>query len=252
VHGYPSVLAFFSRYAPTERRGQCDNRGVSEEPVRAHWRDLARLAGIDERELRAMCTRRRFGHGEVVFHAGDPAGSLFLIERGRVAVRVSSPLGEIATIEVLVPGDTFGEQSLVDGVGQRTATVAALEPVESLALGADKFRGLRDSHPGIDRFLVAVLSERLQRTSQRLLDALYLPAEARVARCLSQLVVLYESDGGVSIPLTQADLATMAGVTRSTANRILRDAERAGALAIRRGHIDVSDPAALRRRAAIS
>jgi CRP-like cAMP-binding protein len=204
---------------------------------------------MNERDLRTMCTRRRYGHGEVVFHAGDPAGALHLIERGRVAVRMSSPLGEIATIEVLMPGDTFGEQALVDGVGQRTATVVALEPVESLALRADRFHGLRDSHPGIDRFLVAVLSERLRRTSQRLLDALYLPADARVARCLAQLVVLYESDAAVSIPLTQADIATMAGVTRSTANRILRDAERAAALQIRRGHIDVTDVAELRRRA---
>jgi hypothetical protein len=44
----------------------------------------------------------------------------------------------------------------------------------------------------------------------------------------------------------------MAGVTRSTANRILRDAEQAGALRIRRGHIDVTDPAELRRRARTS
>jgi CRP-like cAMP-binding protein len=165
---------------------------------------------------------------------------------------MSSPLGEIATIEVLVRGDTFGEQSLVDGVGQRTATVVALEPVESLVLEANRFRELRDSHAGVDRFLIAVLSERLRRTSQRLLDALYLPADTRVARCLAQLLVLYESDGEVSIPLTQADVATMAGVTRSTANRILRDAERAGALQMRRGHIDVIDPVELRRRARTS
>jgi CRP-like cAMP-binding protein len=219
---------------------------------RLHWRELSTLAGMDERQLHAMATRRRFARGEVVFHAGDPAGALHLLDRGRVAVRVASPGGDVVTIDVLSPGDTFGEQSLVDGVGERTATVVALETVETLALAPNSFRALRAEHPAIDQFLVAVLSDRLRSTSARLLDALYLSAEDRVLRCLARLTPLYQVDRTVAIPLTQEMLASMAGTTRSTANRVLRQAERDGVVRIERSHMEVLDSGLLFRRARLT
>src|SRR3954452_3150160 len=101
---------------------------------RPDWRRLGDMAGLDEATLRAACTLKRYHRGEVVFHEGDPAGALHLIDRGRVAVRLTTPLGDVGTLDVLQAGDTFGEQALVDGIGERTATVTAIERAETLAL----------------------------------------------------------------------------------------------------------------------
>jgi CRP-like cAMP-binding protein len=218
----------------------------NEEP---HWRDLLALAAVDELQLRAMCTRRRFAKGEVVFHAGDPAGALHLLDRGRVAVRVGSPLGDIVTLDVLGPGSTFGEQALVDGLAERSATVVALEVVETLALAPDRFHTLRIEHPAADRFLVTLLSHRLRSTSARLLDALYMSAEQRLWRCLARLQAVYRAEEGVTIPLTQDMLASMAGTTRSTANRVLRQAERDGVIHMERAHVEILDTARVVNRA---
>jgi CRP/FNR family transcriptional regulator, cyclic AMP receptor protein len=87
-------------------------------------------------------------------------------------------------------------------------------------------------------------------TSGRLLEALYLPAEVRVLRCVKRLREMFTADGkSASIPLTQNDVAEMAGVTRSTANRLLRHAQEEGVIRISRAHIDVIDVGALRRKA---
>ena len=126
-----------------------------------HWRVLGELSGLDERTVRSTLTPKRYGRGEVVFHEGDPAGALHLIDRGRVAVRLSTPSGDVATIDVLGAGDTFGEQALVDGVGERTATVMAIEPTSTLMLGRADLARLRDERPTVDRFFVMVLSARL-------------------------------------------------------------------------------------------
>lgn len=221
--------------------------GSSVTSGRPDWRSLGEIVGLDERSLRAGCVRRRFERGEVVFHEGDPAGSLHLIDKGRVAVRLTTPVGEVATIDVLQVGDTFGEQALVDGVGDRTATVTALERVETLALDRAGFERLRIDHPGVDRFLLMVVSARLQLTSHQLLDALYLPAELRVMRCVARMHAMFCVERGDTIPLTQAEIASMAGVTRSTANRVLKAAQVDGVLSVSRAQIEVLDVAGLRR-----
>jgi CRP-like cAMP-binding protein len=51
------------------------------------------------------------------------------------------------------------------------------------------------------------------------------------------------------VPLTQEDLATMAGTSRATVNRVLGEAEKAGIVAVKRMRISVVDPQALEKRA---
>ena len=65
------------------------------------------------RAFLALARRRRFKRGEVVFHEGDPGDTLRLVDRGHLAVRVTTPLGDTATLRVLGPGDYFGELAVV-------------------------------------------------------------------------------------------------------------------------------------------
>jgi len=219
---------------------------------RPDWRRLGEMAGLDEPTLRATCTAKRYDRGEVVFHEGDPAGALHLIERGRVAVRLTTPLGDVGTLDVLQAGDTFGEQALVDGIGERTATVTAIERTETLAMARAKFDQLRSERPGVDRFVVMVLSARLQWTSLRLIDALYLPADQRVMRTVARMHALFSSEHGGTIPLNQSEIASMAGVTRSTANRVFKQAQVDGVLSVGRASLGVVDVARLHRQAGLS
>ena len=176
---------------------------------------------------------------------------MHLIDIGHVAVKLTTPMGEIGLIDVFQPGDTFGEQSLFDGVGVRTASTVAVGRVETLSLDYHSLCELRDRHPDVDRFLLMLVGARLQATSQRLLEALYLPAETRVLRCVDRMQQMFAASSEPSIPLTQNDIAEMAGVTRSTANRLLRQAQDAGLIRISRAHIDVCDVSAVRRKAGL-
>jgi CRP/FNR family cyclic AMP-dependent transcriptional regulator len=204
----------------------------------------------DRRRLLAAALRRRFRRREVIFHEGDPGDSVFVIERGRVAIRVTTPLGDVATLTVLVPGDSFGEGALVGPEARRTATAVALEATETRTLTRAQFDALRAEFPAVDRFLVEVLAAQVRRLSGRLLEALYVPAEARVLRRVLDLVDSYGAGPGeVTITVTQEDLATMAGTTRPTVNRFLRSAEERGHLRLERGRIVVVDPDSLRHRA---
>jgi CRP/FNR family transcriptional regulator, cyclic AMP receptor protein len=84
-----------------------------------------------------------------------------------------------------------------------------------------------------------------------LLEALYLPVDRRLRRRLLELARIYggDRDADVVIPLTQAELATIAGTSRATANQILRAEQNQGKRLLERGRVIVRNRASLARRA---
>jgi CRP-like cAMP-binding protein len=215
------------------------------------WPILSSLAEDDRRRMLASTRRRRFARREVLFHEGDPGDTLHLIDKGRVAVRITTPLGDVATLGVLGPGECVGEMALL-GTGHRGATVVALEKTETLSLHRDQFEELRRENAAVDRFLIDVLAAEVRRLDVQLMEALFLPVERRVLRRLVALTGIYGGDtpaDSSEIPLTQDDLASLAGTSRATVNRVLRQAEEAGWLSLGRGRIRVIDHDRLARRA---
>ena len=211
------------------------------------WDLLRDVPPADVRRLLSIARRRTFRRGEVVFHEGDPADSLHLVAKGRYAVRITTPLGEEALLALRGPGEAFGELALVSGgEAVRSATVEALEAGETHAVYRREFDGLRREHPRVGEVLVAALADALRRTNVLLLDAYYAPAEKRVLRRLLDVTRVYP-DGVVR--LTQEGLASLAGASRATVNRVLREEERKGTVELGRGVTVVRDAEALARRA---
>lgn len=201
-------------------------------------------------QLLARARRRRFSAGEVVFHAGDPADTLHLIRRGRFSVRIMTEFGDAATLNVIGPGDAFGELALLTPGAPRSATIASLEEGETLSVHQIEFNALRERVPTIDRLLIGLLAVQVRRLSGQLVEALYLPADTRVRRRLLDAVAAYGPvEAGAVVPLTQEELASMAGTSRATVNRVLREEEQHGAVKLGRGRTTLVDPGALEHRA---
>jgi CRP-like cAMP-binding protein len=204
----------------------------------------------DRRRVLAVTVRRKYSKGETLFHEGDPGETLHLIAKGHVAIRVVTPLGDVGTLAVLGPGQSFGEQALVDARAHRTASAVAVDAVETQTLDRAAFDELRLAHRSIDQMLVLLLAEQVRRLSTLALEALYLPAETRLLRRLIDVTAVFvDGDGDAVIPITQEDLATMAGTTRPTANRVLQAGVEDGYLELQRGRIVVIDRERLIRAA---
>jgi CRP/FNR family transcriptional regulator, cyclic AMP receptor protein len=207
---------------------------------------LAGLGESDRRRVIEACIQRRFSRGEALFLEGDTGESLHFLTSGFVVVQVTTLFGEIATMNVVGAPDTIGELALVDRYGHRSASVVAITPVETLALDRGAFERLRTEHPIVDRMLVTILSVHVRRLSDRLTEALYVPAETRVFLRLADLLRVFGGETtGTAIPVTQSDLAAMAGTTRPTVNRALKAAQSAGAILLGRGRIEVIEPSVL-------
>lgn len=212
------------------------------------WPLFDGVPDADVQRVLSIARRRAFQRGEVVFHVDDPADTLHLVVAGRFAVRVQTAVGDIAILNVVGPGEMFGELALI-GAGRRTATVEALEAAETRSIHRPDFDRLRAEYPAVTDVMVAVLAGRVSRLSQHLLEALYLPSDKRVRRRLAELARVYAPEGGEAvIPLKQEDLAGLAGTSRATVNRVLREEEARGAVVLGRGRTTVVDAGAVERR----
>jgi CRP-like cAMP-binding protein len=214
---------------------------------------VALLADLRPEERRAVLGRmhrRTFARGEIVCHEGDLADTVHFVLEGRVVARRASEAGDVHAYAIMGPGQTFGELAMIRRDGRRTATVEAIEPTVTMTLAYSEFERLCVAHPEVNRLLLRLLAARVTRLTDALMEALHEPAEHRVARTLLDLCGVYagspHGDPPITVPLDQTGVAELAGVTRPTANRVLRGLEARGVVELLRGRVTVRDPDALR------
>jgi CRP/FNR family cyclic AMP-dependent transcriptional regulator len=207
------------------------------------WPLLRPLDEDDRRRVLAAASRHRYRRGEAIFREGDPGDSLHLLDKGHVAVQMTTPLGDVLTLAVLGPGEMFGELAALTTSPHRSATIRSLDRTETLVVSGEAFTELRHRHPSLNELLLELASARIPRLSGQIVEALFVRADKRVLRRVLALAELHGGGlAGTTIPVRQDDVAELAGTSRPTVNRALKEAEAGGAVALGRGRITVVDP----------
>lgn len=240
-----------ARRVPRAEKGPRTSHTIGWFTNNMEWPLLGSLTDLQRKEVLATSRLRRFARGEVVFHEGDPADSLHLVSKGRLAVRSSTPTGDQVTLNLLSPGSFFGELALLrpEVRSLRTATIVALEAAETLALPAVSFHRLCDTHPRVEQLLMTLLAQRVEELSERLLEALYVSLDRRVYRRLLELSDVYATgEEEVTIPLTQEQLSDLVGGSRPSVNQVLQRLVAQKTVSLGRGRIEILDRRALLRR----
>lgn len=212
------------------------------------WRLFEGIPRDDVRAVLALARRSAYRRGEVVFHHRDPADAVHLITKGRFDIRITTTHGDVVALAIRGPGETFGELAVVTGA-ERSATVSALEAGETLVLRGSELRRLGRDHVSVGEVLVRMLAEHVALLSERLVESYTVDAETRVARRVLELAQVYGGAVPVTIPLIQEEIAALAGASRATVNRVLRDSERRGLVRLSRGRTILLDERGMARLA---
>jgi len=201
--------------------------------------------------IAAVAGQRAYRNGEVVFSQGDPGDALYAVVSGRVRISTGAPDGREIYLNIMEPGDTFGEIALLDG-GARTATATVIAAAELVSIRRDHFRSLLEQEPKVAFELLRLCGQRLRWTSGLLEDAALLDAPARLAKRLLILGELHGKRGkdGVTLRISQEELASFLGITRQAVNQQLQAWKGQGWVGLARGAIVVRDEAAIRKAAA--
>jgi CRP-like cAMP-binding protein len=199
--------------------------------------------------LMKFATVKHFQPNDEIFAKGDPGNALCGVLAGRVCIYTVSSEGEEAILNILEPGEMFGEIALLDG-GPRTASARAMKSVDLLQIHRDHFVPFLHDHPELGVSILPVLCGRIRMNVEFIEDTVFLHLPARLAKRLLSLAEVHGKPDpkGVRLAfkLSQQDLAHMIGATRERVNKELGIWRERGLVAVEDGMIIICRPDSLR------
>jgi CRP-like cAMP-binding protein len=154
---------------------------------------------------------------ETFFSQGDPANTVFYLQKGRAKLTVVSKNGKEATITLLAAGDFVGEESLATVSGLRLATASAVNTCVALKIARDEMTRVMHDQPSFADFFLKFMLARSMRTQADLVDQLFNSSEKRLARILLLMAEFGKPGERETFipPISQETLEEMIGTTRS-------------------------------------
>jgi CRP-like cAMP-binding protein len=183
------------------------------------------FAGLEPEALDQLCRYARHStlkRGATLFSKGDPGNSLYAVISGTVKMSISSPDGRNAILNIIGPGEIFGEIALLDGRA-RSADAIANSNCELFVIDRREFIPFVKEQPALAMKFIELLCERLRWTSDQVEQIILQNLPGRLASALLRLSEKHKSEPqGRTIAITQQEISEMVGMTRESINKQLR------------------------------
>jgi CRP/FNR family cyclic AMP-dependent transcriptional regulator len=184
--------------------------------------------------------------GATLFSKGDPGNSLYAVVSGTVKMSITSSDGRSAILNLIGPGEIFGEISLLDGLA-RSADAIANTNCEMFVIDRREFIPFVRSQPTLAMKFIELLCSRLRWTSDQVEQIILQNLPGRLASALIRLSEKHKAaSGNRTIAITQQEISEMVGMTRESINKQLRVWAGRDWVRLEHGAIVVLNPAPLR------
>lgn len=184
-------------------------------------------------ELVAGSSERRAGRGATIFSKGDPGTSMMAVLTGHVRVGSVSLEGREVTLNVIGPGEIFGELAMLDGKPRSLDAISG-EDTTLMVIERRVFVPFLLRHENLVERMLEVLVDRLRKTSIALEEIALFDLPDRLARVLVKLADDYgrpcEEGVRISMKLSQRDLSSLVASSRESVNKQLGAWREAGLL----------------------
>jgi CRP-like cAMP-binding protein len=210
------------------------------------WPPLTLLGQLSEPALGALLNlgiTASFPAGRRIMRLGEFGQTAYLLLRGCVKV-LGNEGGREPLLGIRVGGDLVGEMAVLSRL-PRSATISTCSEVSARKIPGQDLLAFLANHPEAMIAVASAISQRLRWANERRVDFASLDARTRICRVLLTLAQTYGHDtsGGrdLGAPLTQDEIASMAGVRLATAEKALRAFAAAGVVRLGYRSITVLD-----------
>jgi CRP/FNR family cyclic AMP-dependent transcriptional regulator len=209
------------------------------------------LLSQDERDaLSNLGLTRDYPGGATMCLEGDLATHVFILLTGWVKILSTTKDGHEILLALRGDGDVVGDIA-GETTGRRNATIQTIETVKALIARHDSFNSFLDSHPRAARVYRRVVTQKWNDTDATLRRRAGTSGAQRLADLLLDLAERYGRavDGSVDLvtPLSQEELASLAGTSRATVTRAFSNWRMRGLIRTAQHRITITDPKGLRR-----
>jgi CRP/FNR family cyclic AMP-dependent transcriptional regulator len=194
---------------------------------------FAGLAADDMEVCAAAFDEAHYAKGAAIFVRGDPGTHLYLVEKGRIRLSISTLDDHKLTVRHAAAGELFGEIAALDGE-PRSADATAISAATVHRLERNVFRELWSKRPALANRVVTFLCRRIRETTIQLESIALLPLEVRLAQFLLSALGDRSAPQGKRVPLelgfSQSELSQLLGASRPKVNAAIGALEKAGAV----------------------
>jgi CRP/FNR family transcriptional regulator len=168
-----------------------------------------------------------YSKGEIIYYAGDPSDSLYILNHGKIRIYRLSESGKEQLLRILHPGDFTGELALFsDTVHEEFAE--AMEETSVCTIKRSEFQELLLKYPSISLKVLVEFSSRLGQSEKQTTWFSTEKVETRIALFLAEYVDEKKQSMEIVLPMNKKDMASYLGTTPETISRKLADLEEAG------------------------
>ena len=215
-----------------------------------HTWPLAGMPGEIRRALFSRAAERSYGAEDVIYLAGTPAQSIYLINEGTVRL-VRERDGRTIHIHDERPGGVLGEVPLFEGTTY-PATAIASEPTRCLVLRREAIHDAIRAHPDLALAILTRLAARVRMLVNKIERNASQPTVARLAELVLARARAHNGDP-FTLGASQEKAAEEIGTVRELVVRGLRTLREQGAIdALGGGRYAVRDADLLKRIAECS
>jgi CRP-like cAMP-binding protein len=208
--------------------GVADGKTIESRPVTGKLAVLRKhpiFRDLDEAAFEQLCRYAKpatLKRGATIVSKGDPGNSLIAVISGTVKISISSPDGRNAILNLIGPGEIFGEVAVLDGHA-RTADAIANSNCEIFVIDRREFLPFVKSQPALAMKLIELLCARLRWTSDQVEEVILRDLPGRLASALIRLTERHKApQDSRTIAVTQQEISEMVGMSRESINKQLR------------------------------
>jgi CRP-like cAMP-binding protein len=208
------------------------------------------LTREEQRALSALGREKKYPPGETMCVEGDPATHVFVLMDGWVKVLSVTRDGHKNVLALRGEGDIVGETA-GETTGRRNATMLAIDAVHALIVAHDRFSSFLDANPGAAHAYRRAMTQRWSDTDSMLRMRSVTSGAQRFARLLLDLAAR-RGDGKdgeirIALPLSQEELASLAGTSRAVVTRALSNWRKRGLIRTGQRSVTIIDLPRLRQ-----
>ena len=201
---------------------------------------FSELALQETEKLTQHSTTRAYPANTVLISEGDSTDSLYVVKEGEVKVLASDQQGKEVILNILGPGEYFGELALLDDK-PRSASVKTMVPTKVMVITKNDFKNCLATDPEMAYRLIKALIGQVRALTSNVKSLALLDVYGRVARTLLDLAENVDDEMIIVQKLTHQDIADMVGASREMVSRILKDLVSGGYITVKNKRYTINE-----------
>ncbi|WP_047985948.1 Crp/Fnr family transcriptional regulator [Ornithinibacillus californiensis] len=178
-------------------------------------------------EIMTMTRSISFNKGEHIYHAGDEADSLYIVNKGQIRIYRLAESGKEQLVRILNSGDYTGELALFKQ-SLHESYAEAIVATNICVIKRDDLQELLLKYPTIAMKLLSEFSNRLEQSKKQTTRFSTETVEKRIALFLAESIDPDEDTDELTLPMSKKVLASYLGTTPETISRKLAELEEKG------------------------